>query len=265
MASKTIVFVHGAWVNHECWDKFTSFFEGKGFTCIAPDWPYKNKPVEELKAHPDPALATLGITEIVDHYDKAIRALSEPPILIGHSFGGLFTQMLLDRGLGAAGISIDSAPPKGVLPHFYPSNFRSNLAVVINPLHSRQVIRQSFRDFQYAFVNTLPEAEQKAIYDRYVIPETGRIFFQVLFSPFNNASHVNFNNASRAPLLLISGLADHNLPLGLIRTNYNRYKHSPAVTDLKTFENRDHWIIGEPGWEEVAGYIHSWVNTLPGK
>jgi len=263
MASRTIVFVHGAWVNHECWDKFISFFQEKGYRCIAPAWPYKNRSVAELNASPDAALATLGITEIVDHYDRAIRALGEPPILIGHSFGGLFTQMLLDRGLGAAGVSIDSAPPKGVLPLLYPSSFRSNLSIVINPLNMRKVIRQSLADFQYAFVNTLPLAQQKAIYDQYVVPETGRIFFQILAAPFNNFSHVNFNNATRAPLLLVSGLADHNLPPGLIRTNFNKYKNSPAVTNLKTFENRDHWIIGEPGWEEVVSYIHDWLNALP--
>src|SRR3989338_963560 len=112
---KTVVFIHGAWMTPLCWQKFISFFETKGFRCLAPSWPYNERPLAELRASPDPGLAKLGISEIVSYYEEIIRALPEPPILIGHSFGVLFVQMLLDRGLGMAGVAIDSAPPKGVL------------------------------------------------------------------------------------------------------------------------------------------------------
>src|SRR5258706_5231934 len=127
--TKNIVFVHGAWVTGLCWEKFDGYFESKGYTCSATNWPCKDKPVEALKKNPDPGLAKLGIAEIVDHYDRIIRAMSEPPILIGHSFGGLFVQILLDRGLGSAGVAIDSAPPKGVFP-FYPSVVSANFRIL---------------------------------------------------------------------------------------------------------------------------------------
>src|SRR5258708_7495342 len=124
-----IVFVHGAWMTPLCWDKFTGFFEAKGYTCLAPAWPYIDKPIDELRKNPPPQLAGLGITEIVDHYAKIIQGQAEPPILIGHSFGGLFVQMLLDSGLGAAGVAIDPAPPKGVRA-FYPSAIKALFPVL---------------------------------------------------------------------------------------------------------------------------------------
>jgi pimeloyl-ACP methyl ester carboxylesterase len=265
MMSQTIVFVHGAWVTPLCWEKFQGFYDGKGFNCIAPAWPYKDGPIADLQRNPPAEFGRLGITEIVDHYDQIIRGLSEPPILIGHSFGGLFVQMLLDRGLGSAGVAIDSAPPKSVLPFFYPSTVRSSLGVLLTPGGWGKVVRQSFSDFQYAFVHKLPADQQKAAYDKYVVPETGRIFFQAAFATLNNVTRVNFRNDQRAPLLMIAGAADRNVTAAMNRVNFRRYQGSQAVTEFKEFENRCHWIIAQDGWEEVAGYIAGWLGRLPGK
>ncbi len=257
--SKTIVFIHGAWMTPLCWEKFVGFFEQKGFRCLAPAWPYKDKPVETLRQSPPSELATLGVIEIVNHYEKIIRELDQPPVLIGHSFGGLFTQMLLDRGLGTAGVAIDSAPPKGVLPFRYPSTVKSNLGVLATPGGWKKIVRMPLKNFQYAFVNTLPEAEQRAAYEKYVVPESGRIFFQAAFALFNTATAVNFNNSRRAPLLFIAGSADNTVPAGLNRTNYHKYRNSSAVTDFKEFPSRAHWIIAQDGWAEVAEYIAGWL------
>ncbi len=256
--SKTIVFIHGAWVTPLCWEKYTSFFESKGYRCIAPAWPCKDSPIEEQQKHPDPELAHLGITEIVDHYDRIIREMAEPPILIGHSFGGLFVQMLLDRGLGAMGIAIDSAPPKGVLP-FYPSVIRSNLPILTTFSGWNKVLRTSFETFRYAFLHLLPENEQRPTYEKYVVPETGRIFFQATFALFNDLSKVNFRNARRAPLFLIAGAQDRICPAAQIGSNYNKYRKSGAHTDFQVFDNCCHWIIAQPGWEKVAGAAADWI------
>ncbi len=256
-----ILFIHGAWMTPLCWEKFAGFFDSKGVRWQAPAWPYKDAPIETLRAHPDPNLAGLGITEIVDHYDRIIRGLPEPPVLIGHSFGGLFTQMLLDRGLGAAGIAIDSAPPKGVNP-FRPTVFRANLRILATPGGWHKIIQPSFADFQYGFANNMPQPEQRAAFDRYVVPESGRPFFQSAFAMFNNITRVNFANNRRAPLLLIAGSVDHLCPAAMIRDNYAKYRQSTVRTDFKEFENRAHWIIGQPGWEEVADYCLEWIQRL---
>ncbi len=262
MANNTIVFVHGAWVTPLCWENFVGYFSGRGYTCLTPAWPYRDRPIAELRRSPAPELGQLGLVEIVDHYDQFIRGLGMPPILIGHSYGGLFVQRLLDRGLGSAGVAIDSAPPKGVLP-FYPSVIRANFGVLSTIGGWRKVVRQSFKEFQYAFVNALPEAEQRAAYDRFVVPESGRIFFQSAFALFNDAATVHFGNGRRAPLLMIAGGADRITPAAMNRVNFAKYKKSAALTEIKEFPGRCHWIIAQPGWGEVASTIENWLKQLP--
>ncbi len=259
----TILFIHGAWVTPRCWDPFIGYFEQQGYTCLAPTWPHKDRSVEELRSNPPAELAGLGVQEIVDHYAAIIKELQEPPVLIGHSFGGLFTQLLLDRGLGAAGVAIDPAPPKGVLA-LQPTVLKSLHGVLFTWRGWRKIVRWSFKDFQYAFVHTLPEAEQRAAYETHVVPETGRIFFQDGFSMLAPSSpvRVNFQNQERAPLLIIAGTNDLIVPQAVVKATYRKYSRSQVKTDLLTFENRTHWIIAQPGWEEVAAAITLWLKQL---
>lgn len=260
----TIVFLHGAWVTPACWDDFRGFFEAQGYRCTAPAWPGRDRPIETLRAHPSDQLAGLGIAEIVEHYASIIRGIDPAPVLIGHSFGGLFVQLLLDRGLGAAGVAIDSAPPRGVLP-FQPSVIRSNSGVLLTWRGWRRVLRQSFNQFRYAFVNTLSPTEQRQAYDRHVVPETGRIFFQTALSALDPKSpaRVNFSNDRRPPLLMIAGKQDHIVPASMNRANYRRYARSRALTTYKEFDGRCHWIIAQPGWQEVAEQVQGWLVGLP--
>ena len=259
--TRTIVFLHGAWVMPACWDQFVPFFEAKGYQCITPAWPGKDRPIEAIRADPS-ALAGLGVGEIVAHYEKIIRGLDQPPIIIGHSFGGLFTQILLDRGLGAAGVAIDSAPPRGIWA-FEPTAVRSLLTVLLQ-WPWRKVVRWKYSNFRYAFVNTLSEADAHAAYERHVTPETGRIFFQSAIAMFNRSSpiKVNFSNGTRAPLLLIAGLKDRIVPAVINRRNVKAYAKSRARTDFREFPDRTHWIIAQPGWEEVAQHAATWLEGL---
>ncbi|MEA2675102.1 MAG: hypothetical protein QOI92_2294 [Chloroflexota bacterium] len=258
--TRTIVFIHGAWVTPLCWEQFIPFFEAKGYRCIAPAWPGKDRPIEAIRADPSP-LAGLGVGEIVAHYEQLIRAMDKPPILVGHSFGGLFTQILLDRGLGAAGVAIDSAPPKGIWA-FEPTAVRSLLTVLLQ-WPWRKVVRWKYSNFRYAFVNTLSEADAHAAYERHVTPETVRIFFQSAVAMMSPGSpiKVNFSNGTRAPLLLLAGLKDRIVPPVINRRNFKAYGKSPARTDFHEFPDRTHWIIAQPGWDEVAGYAADWLES----
>jgi len=260
--TRTIVFIHGAWVTADCWDRFLPFFEAKGYRCLAPTWPGKERSVEEIRADPS-ALAGLGVGEIVAHYEAIIRRLDEPPILIGHSFGGLFTQILLDRGLGAAGVAIDSAPPRGVWA-YEPTALRALLTTLLHWRVWRKVVRWKYSNFRYAFVHTLPEAEARAAYDRYVIPESGRIFFQSATAILDRSSpiRVDFSNGARAPLLLIAGAKDRIVPPVINRRNHRAYAKSGALTDLREFPDRTHWIIAQDNWDEVAEHAAEWLANL---
>ena len=256
----TAIFIHGAWVTPACWDRFAGFYLSRGYETLAPAWPRKNRPIAELRSDPSP-LAGLGVQEIVDHYDRIIRKQPEPPVLIGHSFGGLFVQMLLDRGLGAAGVAIDSAPPRGVFATEL-SVFRANLPVLMQPGARNGVVRMNYEEFRYGFANTLSEEDAHSAYEQHVTPETGRIFFQAALG--TNAVRVHFANPDRKPLLMIAGESDHVVAAGLNRSNFRKYARSKARTDFKQFPGRCHWIIAQDGWEEVAGYAATWVEKATG-
>ena len=261
---QSIVFIHGAWVTPLCWEFFTQYFEEAGYRTLAPPWPGKEAGVEDQRRAPSTTLRGLGIQGIVDHYVALIQRMPEPPILVGHSFGGLFVQLLLDRGYGSAGVAIDSAPPRGVFA-YYPTAFRSLGRVLTTWRGWDRILRMPFSDFRYAFLNMVPPEQQRAIYDRHVVPESGRLFFQAALSPMvpSSPARVNFRNQARPPLLLIAGGSDHIVPPQINRTNHRKYGGTPHPVAFKQFPGRGHWIIAQDGWEEVARYIADWISSLP--
>ncbi len=171
-------------------------------------------------------------------------------------------QILLDRGLGAAGVAIDPGPPKGIMPPLVA--FRASLGVFLTRGFWKSIVRMSFKQFQFGFVNTLPLEVQRAAYDAYVVPESGRLFFRATSAALDAHSPlaVNFRNATRAPLLLTAGAKDHTAPLTQVKANYRKYRHSPARTDFLMFEGRTHWLVKQDGWEEVADSIEAWLREV---
>jgi pimeloyl-ACP methyl ester carboxylesterase len=260
--SRTVVFVHGGWVTPACWEPFLGYFGERGYRCLAPAWPGKDRPIAAIRADPSP-LAGLGIREIVDHYDRVIRSLDEPPVLVGHSFGGLFVQLLVDRGLGAAGIAIDSAPPKGIFA-FQPTSLVSLGRILVTPFGWRNVVHWTFAEFRYAFVHTMSPAEQRAIWDAHIVPDSGRPFFEAGYSFLvrRSPAEVNFAKPDRAPLLFISGDADRAMPPAIVRRMYRAHRASPARTDFRSFPKRTHWLIAQPGWQEVAEACVDWSRSV---
>ena len=254
--SKTIVFIHGNFVTKRCWDPWVARFQARGHECVAIAYPGRNKSVPELREDPnDPVLRTLTIQQVIDHHVKEIRSLGEKPIIIGHSFGGLLTQLMVQRDLAAAAVAIDSVPPPGVITLKW--SFLRSLWPVVNPLipASRPYL-MPFKHFQYSFVNDLPLDEQKKAWDLDVVPE-GRLLGR---GGLSSAAKVDFSKP-HAPLLLIAGEKDHIMPASLNHSNYLRYRKSPSTTDFRQFAGKAHYsIIGGPsGWEEVADYALEWA------
>jgi pimeloyl-ACP methyl ester carboxylesterase len=256
MSSKTIVLIHGLSVSKHSWQSWADDYAARGYKVVTPDYhPGLDKSVAELKANPnDPILRTITLPQVIDHHVKTIQALDEKPIIMGHSFGGLLTQIMLQRGLGVAGVAIDSVPPMGILPLQW-SFFRSTWPAVNPLIPASQPWYMTFAQFQYAWVHTLPLAEQRAAYDAVIVPESRRLYRSALTSD----ARVDFTR-QRAPLLIIAGEQDHIMPAALNRANYKAYAKSPSITAFKAFPGRTHYTLGQPGWEQVADDALAWAN-----
>ena len=256
----TIVLINGLWMTALSWEHWAERYQQKGFKVVARSWPGMEGDIEELRRNPAKEIGNLGVTEIADHYEAVVREQSSPPIIMGHSFGGLFTQILVDRGLGAAGVAIDSAPAKGVLGLPF-STLKVSLPFTINPFNLNKVGALSEGQFHYAFGNLLSEEESKKAYERYAVPGPDHVLFQASVANFNprSATAVNFHNDDRPPLLMIAGGKDHIVPASTTKANFNLYKKSKALTDYKEFPERSHFTLGQAGWEEVADYALNWA------
>lgn len=261
---RTAVLIHGMWMTPLCWEFIGPRLEQLGYRVTAPGWPGHEGDVEEVRKAAPSALAGLGFAEITSHFENMVRDMEEQPVLIGHSFGGLVAQVLLDRGLGAAGVAIDSAPPEGVnrIPY---AQLKSAFPVLSRPGNRHKAVALTFKQFWYSFANTLVEEEARSAYERYAVPDTGRPIFQAALANFMREAPtaVNYRNNDRKPLLLIAGADDHTVPASVTRSNFKKYRHSSAVTDLQQFAGRSHLIIASRGWEEVVDAIDEWLtNTL---
>jgi pimeloyl-ACP methyl ester carboxylesterase len=254
--TKTIVFVTGAFVTHHCWDEWVTYFEAKGYTCLAPAWPFKNGVAAELRARQplDTDLAALTLTEVVDHYAAIVQQQPEKPIVIGHSLGGLITQILVNRGLAAAAVAIHSVPPLGVFPYEF-SFLRGGWKSLGLFTSLKKTYLMSFPDWQYAFVNDMPLEEQRAAYEAFTIPESKT----VARGGLSSAAKVDFGKA-HVPLLLTAGSTDHIIPAHLNRRNFRRYEPNGSVLDYQEIPGRNHFVLGQPGWHQDADYILDWLD-----
>ncbi|HEV8283765.1 MAG TPA: alpha/beta hydrolase [Chitinophagaceae bacterium] len=254
---KNIVFVTGAFVGSNCWDEWQTYFQSKGYKTIAPPWPYKEGSVAELRSmHPSKnvGLTKLTLSEVVDSYANVIKGFAEKPIVIGHSLGGLMTQILVNRDLAAAGVAIHSVPPLGVFPYEF-SFLRGGWKSLGLFTSLKKTYLMSFKDWQYAFVNGMPLQEQQAAYEKFTIPESK----MVARGGLSSAAKVDFKKA-HAPLLILSGSTDHIIPAHLNNRNFKKYKkRDDSVLDYKERIGRNHFVLGQPGWEGDADYVLGWI------
>ena len=259
--SNTVLLIHGAWLNSHSWDAVKARYEARGFTVVAPDWPYDDRSPEELRAEPDERLASLGIEQILAHYQAIIGECPEEPILIGHSAGGVWVQHLLNRGLGVAGVAIDPAPTPGVSLGVHA--IVSALPVFFDWGSWKKAETMSRRYFRNRFAQLVPEDQADALYDEYIVPTPGKIWWDGIVA----ATPIRWDNPDRAPLLLIGGELDLIADASMTQAIYEKQKQAPSLTELKIFEGRSHWTLLDPGWEEVADYALDWAvqNARPAR
>src|SRR4051812_9199151 len=254
----TIVLIHGFWVTPRSWEQWIERYESRGYKVLAPAYPGFDVEVEALNADTSP-IEAVTVPQIIERLEGIVGALDAPPIIMGHSAGGVFTQILLDHGFGAAGVAINSAPTEGVK-RIPLSQVRASFPVLKNPANRHKAVGLTFEQWKYAFTNGLPEDEARRLYERYHIPASGEIFWGSALAnihPGRDDTWVNYDNEERAPLLFISGSHDHLMPPSIQRSNAKHYNDS-VITEVEEFEG-PHLLPASPGWEKVADYALDWA------
>jgi non-heme chloroperoxidase len=247
-----VVFIHGLWLLPSSWDRWAAVFEEAGYTALTPGWPDDPETVQEANANAD-VFAHKTVGQVADHYEAVIGRLGKKPAVIGHSFGGLVTQILAGRGLAIVSVAIDPAPFRGVLP-LPISELRSSAPVLRNPANRNRAVPLTFEQFRFAFANAVGEEEAKELYDTYAVPAPGAPLFQAAAANLNpwTEAKVDTKNPARGPLLILSGEKDNTVPWAVANASYKRQKRNDAVTEIKPMPNRGHALTIDSGWREVA-------------
>jgi non-heme chloroperoxidase len=257
-----VVFVHGLWLLPSSWDRWAKLFEDNGYAALTPGWPDDPETVQEATAHPE-VFAGKSIGQVADHFETIIGGLDRKPAVIGHSFGGLLTQILAGRGLAAVSVAIDPAPFRGVLP-LPISALRSAFPVLGNPANRERAVPLTYDQFRYSFANAVSEDEAKQLYEDFAVATPGKPLFQAAAANLNpwTEAKVDHKNPDRGPLLLISGELDHTVPWAIVNASYKQQQDNPGVTEIVKIQGRGHALIIDSGWREVADTALAFVQRF---
>ena len=260
--SNPVVFIHGLWLLPNSWDRWVTLFEDAGYVALSPGWPDDPETVQEANANPD-GFARKSVGDIADHYCDVIAMLDKKPAIVGHSFGGLLTQIMAGRGVAAASVAIDPAPFRGVLP-LPISALRSAAPVLGNPANRNRAVPLTYEQFRYAFANVVDEEEAQQLYEEFAVPGSGEPIFQAAAANLNPWTEVKVDskNPDRGPLLIISGEKDHTVPWAIANASYKKQKRNPAVTEIVEIPNRGHSLTIDSGWREVADTALAFVKRF---
>jgi pimeloyl-ACP methyl ester carboxylesterase len=257
-----VVFIHGLWLLPSSWDRWAEVFAEAGFTPVLPGWPDDPETVDEANAHPE-VFAGKTVGQVADHLGGLIAKLDRKPAVIGHSFGGLLTQIIAGRGLSAASVAIDPAPFRGVLP-LPISALKSARPVLGNPANRSKAVPLTYEQFRYAFANAVSEDEAKELYNTYAVPAAGVPLFQAATANLNPWTEVKVNskNPVRGPLLIISGEKDNTVPWAIANASYKKQKRNEGVTEITEIKGRGHALTIDSGWREVCDTALAFVRRF---
>ena len=259
-----VVFIHGLWLLPSSWDRWAAVFEEAGLTALTPGWPDDPETVQEANAKPE-VFAGKSVGDVADHYCDVIDRLNAKPAVIGHSFGGLLTQIIAGRGRAAVSVAIDPAPFRGVLP-LPISALRAGKPVLGNPANRHRAVPLTYEQFRYSFANAVGEEEAKELYDTYAVPAPGEPLFQAAAANLNpwTEAKVDSKNPERGPLLIISGEKDHTVPWAIANASFKKQqRNEESVTEIVEIPGRGHALTIDSGWRDVAdtalGFVRRFV------
>jgi non-heme chloroperoxidase len=257
-----VVFVHGLWLLPSSWDRWATVFEEAGYTALTPKWPDDPDTVADANAHPE-VFARKTVGQVADHLAEVIGKLEKKPAVVGHSFGGLLTQIIAGRGLSAVSVAIDPAPFRGVLP-LPISALKSAAPVLGNPANRHRAVPLTFDQFRFGFANAVSEDEAKELYETYAVPASGAPIFQAASANLNpwTEAKVDTKNPERGPLLIISGEKDNTVPWSIANASYKKQARNEGVTEIVEMPNRGHALTIDSGWREVADTALAFVRRF---
>jgi pimeloyl-ACP methyl ester carboxylesterase len=257
-----VVFIHGLWLLPSSWDRWAQLFDEAGFAPLTPSWPDDPETVEEARANPQ-VFAHKTVGQVADHVGEVIGKLTRKPAVIGHSFGGLLTQIIAGRGLSAASVAIDPAPFRGVLP-LPISALRSAMPVLANPLNRGRAVTLTLDQFRYGWANALSDDEARQLHDTFHVAGPGAPLFQAATANLNplTEAKVDSKNPERGPLLIVSGEKDHTVPWAIANASFKHQRRNSGVTEIVEIKNRGHALTIDSGWREVADTALAFVKRF---
>ncbi|MGO9819943.1 MAG: alpha/beta hydrolase [Solirubrobacteraceae bacterium] len=259
---RPVVFIHGLWLLPSSWDRWAAIFRKAGYTTLTPGWPDDPETVQDAKAHPE-VFAHKTVKQVADHFADLIAQLNDKPAVIGHSFGGLVTQIIAGRGLAAASVAIDPAPFRGVLP-LPISSLKSASPVLGKPANRNRAVPLTYEQFRFAFANAVEEDEAKTLYETFAVPASGKPLFQAASANLNpwTEAKVDTKNPDRGPLLIIDGEKDNTVPWAIANASFKRQQRNEGVTEIVKIPNRGHSLTIDGGWREVADVALEFVQRF---
>jgi pimeloyl-ACP methyl ester carboxylesterase len=257
-----VVFIHGLWLLPSSWDRWAGVFQQAGYAPLTPGWPDDPETVDEARQHPE-VFAGKTVGQVADHYTEVVARLHRKPAVIGHSFGGLLTQILAGRGVAAVSVAIDPAPFRGVLP-LPISALRVASVALSNPANRHRAVPLTFEQFRYGFANAVSEDEARELFETFAVPAPGAPLFQAASANVNpwTEAKVDSETPERGPLLIVSGEKDHTVPWAIANASYKKQKRNEGVTEIVEMPNRGHALTIDSGWREVADTALAFVKRF---
>ncbi|MGW4769829.1 alpha/beta hydrolase [Nocardia sp. NPDC004278] len=247
-----VVFIHGLWLLASSWDRWAALFADAGYAPVTANWPDDPETVEQAHEHPE-VFAGKTVGQVADHVATIIERLERKPAVIGHSFGGLLTQIIAGRGLSVASVAIDPAPFRGVLP-LPISSLRAAAPVLTNPANRHRAVPLTYGQFRYSFANAVSEDEAEQLFATFAVAAPGAPLFQAAAANLNpwSEAKVDTDNPARGPLLIISGEQDHTVPRVISEAAFHQQRKNSDVTEFVEIPGRGHALTIDSGWRDVA-------------
>jgi pimeloyl-ACP methyl ester carboxylesterase len=249
-----IVFIHGLFLTPRSWAAWENFFEWRGHAAISPAWPWHVGEPAAARARPPTGFDDLALETVVETVARVVEAQETAPVLIGHGVGGLVVQRLVAAGYGEAGVCLGSVPPNRLL-GCEVGGFCA-LAARAEALPTKGLLELTPDEFQRDFANGLAREQAHEVYRKFVVPGSRRLARDCL----GHASEVDLERP-HAPLLFVAGDRDRMIPDALCEMNARAYRDPGSVADFRLFPGRGHFLLGEPGWEQIAEHVEHWLAT----